>query len=138
MNKKGFTLVELLIVIAIIGIFTALLFGATSSSRGRSRDDRRVTDLKQIQLALALYLDVNRQYPPGTDATALNVLVTQKYLPVLPVDPQTGLGYEYMTVAGNRKYCLGAKLEDPTRTPNDNVACTSKASGSTANYKVQK
>ncbi len=137
-SAKGFTLVELLIVIAIIGLMTAILFGSTSSSRARGRDDRRVTDVKQIQLALALYLDVNRQYPSGGDASVLSVLVTDKYLPVLPVDPQTGAAYEYMTEVGSRRYCLGATLEDPTRMPSDNVTCTSKASGSTANYKVQK
>jgi prepilin-type N-terminal cleavage/methylation domain-containing protein len=136
MRKNAFTLAELLIVIAIIGIFTAVLFGSIGSARAKARDNRRITDVKQIQLALAVYFDVNRQYPAGNDASALQVLVNQKYMPELPTDPRTGAQYEYTSSALNRKYCMGTLLEGTV--PSDNVTCTSGASSATANYRVQK
>lgn len=123
--KKGFTLVELIIVLAIIGVFTAVVFGSIATSRSKARDNSRIADMKQIELALALYYDVNRYYPGaiGTSISALDVLVTEKYLPSLPTDPQVGNVYEYKRV-GN-KYCLGVKLEGaiPSDSPEVQAAC---------------
>lgn len=131
--QKGFTLIEILIVIAIIGLFSAIVLASTSAARQKARDEARLGDLRSIQLGLALYHDVNRAYPAGIDISALNVLVTEKYLPAIPTDP-SGAPYEYM-LTGSR-YCLGATVE---RTPPEGSAvCTSAPSGSTANYKVQR
>jgi prepilin-type N-terminal cleavage/methylation domain-containing protein len=135
-HSRAFTLVELLIVIAIVGILTAVLFGSTATSRSRTRDDRRITDLKQIQLALALYFDVYRDYPNGADASALGVLVAERFLPEIPTDPQGGAPYEYAKNSSEKKYCLGATLEGSI--PSDTVSCVSAAGESTANYKVQR
>ncbi|MFA5052311.1 MAG: type II secretion system protein [Patescibacteria group bacterium] len=59
----GFTLVELLVVLAIIGILVAA--GATNliGTRGAARDAVRMSDLSQIRLGLALYFDDAGQYP---------------------------------------------------------------------------
>lgn len=135
MKKKAFTLVELLIVIAIIGIFTVILFGSISSSKAKGRDVRRITDMKQIQMALALYLDNNRLYP-NPDAASLDVLKTGGYMSSIPVDPQTGARYEYQSLSPFRTYCIGVKLEGSV--PGDGASCTSASSGSVANYKAQK
>lgn len=54
-NKKGFTLIELLVVIAVISILTAVVLVSLSNARSRTRDTRRVTDLKALQTALELY-----------------------------------------------------------------------------------
>ncbi|PIT96248.1 hypothetical protein COT94_01415, partial [Candidatus Falkowbacteria bacterium CG10_big_fil_rev_8_21_14_0_10_37_14] len=51
----AFTLIELLIVIAIIGVLATLATVAVSSARGRARDAKRVSDLKQISTALEMY-----------------------------------------------------------------------------------
>ena len=53
--KKGFTLVELLIVVAIIGILSTLLMANFIGVRQRARDAQRKADLRQIQSALELY-----------------------------------------------------------------------------------
>lgn len=68
-NRKGFTLIELLVVIAIIGILSTLAVVALNNARQKSRDAKRVSDVKQVQTALELYFaDVN-SYPTGTIAT---------------------------------------------------------------------
>ncbi|MEK7607721.1 MAG: type II secretion system protein [Patescibacteria group bacterium] len=115
---RGFTLIEILIVISIVGIFTAVVFGSITASRSKARDNSRIADMKTIELALALYYDVNREYP---DDPSVLVAIGQKYLPELPVDPKTQEEYSYNLVSGTNKtkYCLGAKIEGTI--PNDSV-----------------
>jgi prepilin-type N-terminal cleavage/methylation domain-containing protein len=130
----GFSLAELLVVLAVIGMITAVGFGSITLARTKARDNRRVADMKEIQLGLALYFDVNRSYP-----AALTILDDsgQKFLPTVPVDPKTGAQYEYLPYNSNRNYCIGVMLEDSTAIPNDsttNVACNSL----TSNYKAQR
>lgn len=54
-SKQGFTLIEILIVVAIIGILTALVSVNLQSARQRARDVQRKADLKSIQQALEMY-----------------------------------------------------------------------------------
>jgi prepilin-type N-terminal cleavage/methylation domain-containing protein len=128
----GFSLAELLVVLAVIGMITAIGFGSITLARTKARDNKRLADMKEIQLGLALYFDVNRAYP-----ASLTILddVGQKFLPTIPVDPKTGAQYEYLPYNSNRNYCIGVTLEDTI--PNDsstNSACNSL----TSNYKAQR
>ncbi|MCF7795412.1 type II secretion system GspH family protein [Patescibacteria group bacterium] len=68
-NKKGFTLIELLVVIAIIGLLSTLAIVALNSVRQKSRDAKRVADVKQIQTALELYYNDHFGYPDSTSVT---------------------------------------------------------------------
>jgi len=77
-SNKGFTLIELLVVIAIIGLLSTLAVVALNSARQKSRDSKRVADIKQIQTALELYFADQNLYPAAptgnlgdTGATAL-------------------------------------------------------------------
>jgi prepilin-type N-terminal cleavage/methylation domain-containing protein len=59
-RKKGsraFSLVEMLIVVAIISILASVIIVSISKSRARGRDAKRTSDLKQIELALTYYYD---------------------------------------------------------------------------------
>ncbi len=69
--QRGFTLIELLVVIAIIGLLSTLAVVALNNAREKSRDAKRVSDIKQIQTALELYFADNSGYPPA--ATAINL-----------------------------------------------------------------
>lgn len=135
MRNKGFTLVELLVVLAIIGILGSIVIASTGASRGKAHDTRRASDMREIQIGLALYYDVNKVYPAALSTLAAS---DQRFLPSIPKDPQTGADYEYLVAVGNKDYCIGVTFEGdkPTDLP-PSSDCTSKASGSTANYKAK-
>ncbi len=69
-GNKGFTLIELLVVIAIIAILSTVVMAGLNSARSKSRDAKRLSDIKQIQSALELYYDTCGGYLPAV-ATAL-------------------------------------------------------------------
>lgn len=114
MNKKGFTLIELLVVIAIIGILSSVVLASLNSARSKSRDARRIADIKQLQLALELYYDANRNYP--TTLSAAN-LVTPGYISTIPTDPLTSAAYPYYALGSGTtcsSYHLMGTLENTT------------------------
>ena len=124
-STKGFTLIELLVVIAIIGVLASIVLASLNSARRKSRDARRITDIKQIQLALELYYDSQSptpQYPGATaacdvttNARGLEVLSTGGYIPQVPRDPQGGCYLYTSNSSGTRTtYHLAATLEETT------------------------
>ena len=62
-SRRGFTLMELMIVIAIIGLLSTIAIMSLANTRGQSRDARRTSDIKTIQGALELYHNDNGGYP---------------------------------------------------------------------------
>ena len=110
MKRKGFTLIELLVVIAIIGLLASIVLVSLNSARAKARDAKRVSELKQIQIALEFYYDRANSYVAGDFfspwdtayghsinywsggnppwSTALyDALVGNGYLNLLPLDP---------------------------------------------------
>ena len=123
-NQKGFTLIELLVVIAIIGILSSVVLASLNTARQKSRDAKRIADVKQLQLALEFYFDKNRTYPPTiAAANGITNLVTPGYIATIPTPPAgtgTGVGkdaYAYSPInpaSGGTctGYHLGVELED--------------------------
>src|SRR3954470_16727724 len=103
-HKRGFTLIELLVVIAIIGLLASIVLASLNSARKKSRDARRIADLKQLQNALELYAnDFSGNYPSNAvtvaagggavdDATANGLLakLAPTYIAAIPNDPLAG------------------------------------------------
>jgi prepilin-type N-terminal cleavage/methylation domain-containing protein len=89
LTTRGFTLVELMIVIAIIGILAAALFPSLTSYLARGRDTSRTAGIKEIVTALAAYqLDRTAlPAPVGTTCVDSGALVSGGYLQKFPVDP---------------------------------------------------
>jgi len=113
-NQKnlGFTLLELLVVITIVGFISVLAIASMTSVRAKSRDSKRLTDIKQIQAALNLYYTDKRMYPrisTATNATVLGVASARQCLNT-SVNGFTTLG------------CSGAFMADIPRDPGSNPA----------------
>jgi prepilin-type N-terminal cleavage/methylation domain-containing protein len=145
--SKGFTLIELLVVIAIIGILSSVVLASMNSARKKSRDSRRMQDLKGLATALELSFDQAGAYPvaatsggtrivPTTGTSVLNALVTGSFLSQLQDDPlPTASNYHYISDASGTSYCLGAKMEGTPPTPADTCPTLDITAGS-VNYWV--
>ena len=111
--QKGFTLIELLVVIAIIGILATIVLVSLNTARSKARDVRRISDLRQLALALEMSYDDNSTYPVQATcvdiATPLAALATGGYMGALPADPGT---YTYSYLGSATEYVLKAQLEN--------------------------
>lgn len=110
--KRGFTLIELLVVIAIIGILSSVVLASLNSARQKGRDARRISDIKQLQLALELYYDGtgSGEYPAaaaGTVASTLTGLTSGGYISTLPSDPGSNT-YTYAAAESDNSTCTTA------------------------------
>lgn len=141
LNKKGFTLIELLVVIAIIGLLSTLAVVALNSARQKSRDSKRVADIKQIQTALELYFSDSTTGYPSDDGLILGVNAkalcasgwnatscgsgSTTYMGLVPAAPSpadcsSGNPYTYNSAAADNysiTFCLGNKVGDLSAGP---------------------
>lgn len=65
-KRDGFSLIELLVIIALIGVLSALVLVALNSARAKARDSKRVSDIRQIKSGLELYVNDCNSYPVET------------------------------------------------------------------------
>lgn len=123
---KGFTLVELMVAIGIIGILSTIVYASFGDSRKIARDNIRKTDLKNLQVAIELFKAQNGTYPaqgcgtpgvqfagPGTHpswgCTAEQYIVglIPDFIAELPIDPsreyENGVGYIYSSDGASYK-----------------------------------
>lgn len=125
MFKSAFTLIELLVVISIIGVLSTLSVVSLNSARQKSRDTRRVADIKQIQTALEMYA-LNRSdglYPAtssanimgycldGSETGFVSTCQSTVFMKKIPTNPLPG-GADYIYDSNGISYTLTYLLEE--------------------------
>lgn len=147
----GFTIVELLIVIVVIGILAAITIVAFNGISGQAKDTERKAELSSIQKALERYRIDNGGYPtcastPGTNlgtytltaSTAQYCLaddLVPKYLSAIPADPTNTGSYRYHYGAGYKKMTAISYASTTPNAPSDNyILGVRLESATTSNY----
>ncbi len=81
--RKGFTLLELLVVVAIIGILASIAVVSFGNARSKAKDAKILGDARAVQNAIALYFS-DKDALPGTLATGKQIKGDIVYLQSLP------------------------------------------------------
>jgi len=140
---KGFTLVELLVVIAVVGILSGTVITLINPANylKKGRDTQRKSDLSVIQSALEIFKADLGVYPFAAQIpTCGNPLIggapASTYLRRYPCDPRnTGQHvYRYVVSAGNASYSLIACLENTSDLQKDPTNNSAYCTGGTTNW----
>lgn len=116
---RGFTIIELLVVVAVIGMLSSVVLALLSDARLDARDKRRIADLQQIQKALELYHVDHATFPRESEGANGNIATNETFKTMLAphvsgilADP-AGVGnatfyyyYDGAHVCGSRSYAV--------------------------------
>ncbi|MCX8008337.1 MAG: type II secretion system GspH family protein [Patescibacteria group bacterium] len=122
--KTGFTLLEILVVIALIGVLSAAGLASYLNTQRATRNSRRIADLKAIQGALESYFSTTGSYPNSPSCNPGSTYFPSGF----PRDPQTGIQYAPSRCTST-EYCFCIEMEGSTQGNSTVNNCTNFASG---------
>jgi len=124
-KRSSFTLIELLLVMALLAVLALLLIGNFSSTMKRGRDQQRKNDLNQIQKALETYYEDNQSYPTfdifsgpsGKFCKTISCSANETvYMVKTPKDPNSSYIYRYLYInpvsGASSRYYLFSYIEN--------------------------
>lgn len=111
-RTKGFTLIELMVVVLIIGLIASGVLINVNKSRKQARDAKRISDINTGASALAAYYADKHAYPITNE---ISKLVSEGYIQSMPQDPlspESGWVYTYSSSGSPpNTYNLWSKME---------------------------
>jgi prepilin-type N-terminal cleavage/methylation domain-containing protein len=124
MNKnKGFTLLEMLITVAIIALLSGIIMTSLTGSKAKSRDATRISGMGNIQLALELFYDKCQRYPNASsgavstsdsctvNGNSYNILNFISKIPPVPAGITGQTKFDYNVNSDNSDYFLHIQIE---------------------------
>ncbi|MCL4364170.1 type II secretion system GspH family protein [Patescibacteria group bacterium] len=126
-NRIGFTLLELLVVIGIIGLLVSVGISSFSTAQKKARDAKRKSDLKAIQSALEQYYSVcgfTYPTPSGGNVPSSIACVSPAVtlMNSVPLDPKSNVSYT-MTQTSSSDYTICAPNNPPLEAESTNPYC---------------
>ncbi|NCN25346.1 hypothetical protein COT94_01280 [Candidatus Falkowbacteria bacterium CG10_big_fil_rev_8_21_14_0_10_37_14] len=132
-KKQGFSLIELLVVMTIIGVLASLTVSSITTARTKAADAMKISDIRNLQIILERYVSKEGVYPDSLEFGAPLVSPSGRtYDDKLPAQPKgflgnncsSNAGYNYTTSDNKSKYtigfCLNGRVSDCT--PGNNKA----------------
>jgi len=89
-NKKGFTLIEILVVVSIIGFLTTIVLVSLNSAKEKAQETAGIQQLKEVKNAINMFYSDNGYYPEGNIDNLESVLSTggKVYISEITDNPQ--------------------------------------------------
>lgn len=101
-NKNGFSLIELLVVISIIGILSTILVTNFMGMREKAKDAQKIQDLNSMKNALRSYYNDNQSYPVDVSE------IKEEYFPALD---NIGFVYKYVVSPDGETFSIETSLD---------------------------
>lgn len=136
--NKGFTLIELVVVLTVISILLSLGLTSYASFNKQARDARRSADLEQVRGALELYRSNIGAYPTPAGSFGMDFGSgalsdgTNTYMSLIPQDPKSPQSY-YYSVSGD-EYTIAALKEGESTCGVASIDCSTTAGTQACNY----
>lgn len=153
-QQSGFTLIELIVVVAIIATIASVVIASVGTAKAKARDTQRRTNLSQIQVALELYRNEHGTFQVagagsggggqgwlayegggGYTTAVTRVLYNEGFLaqPIIE-DPMQSPGYMIYVCSGGQSYALSATLEYPTARDITEIQASCNGTGANGTY----
>ena len=105
--KKGFSMMEILVVLSILGVLMGVVLPKAGSTMDAARDVSLKSIVKSLQLACESHMLINGNYPEGSSLSVIELsqaLINSGQLSEMPINPYTGKPFSADDISGSIRY----------------------------------
>jgi len=119
-SKEGFTIIEILVVVVIIGILASIVVVSFNTTLRHSREGKRIADLKNVSTALDMYYAENNSYPNSYEVSVFGMA----FIPAGEIQLPIGFPGWYRPIS--RENCRVIRATTPTAVNNISTGPTAR------------